>query len=614
MPDHSIFNTPVRLIGRALLVAGTLGAVLTATGPATASAQDTPDPDDLVEEARDRQIDFEMFRGRHTMMQIAGSGRPISGCDERIVRVCIYVGGAGAVEAEPSFPPERSEVREARRGLIGVLIETDEHADHPWVTGQLVHYLVEEGDHRMAERIATECEIPQGWWCSALLGYSLHVREEFIEAEEAFRTALATMPDETYERWTGGEYIFTRDGERFFDDLGGPERTQTWEMFWRLSDPLFLVPGNDRLTDHYARWVEVLNREDAEHPQGIFWDIDLAETLVRYGRSIGYSGSANRRGMPRAGRRFQIQDNKNIVAHQPSGSRGYIFPEEFLPSPSNIPPETWITAPREAWSWYVPPYAPDFRGLETQVGRFRRAEDMLVIGAYKPLLTQRRVDPDGTVTVSVDPFETVEGPVESALFLVPEEGGEAEKVGSDDPQGVFTLRAPPGRYVSSMEVFDRRGERAWRARQGVKQDPLVPGLVGVSDLLILDRGAPFPDSLDQAIPHVRPGVRVGSDESFIIVWEVYGLQIDEPVEVTVGLTAGRPEFMADIGEFLEEVELDRPVEITFTDPGPDRVARVFRALELDLPDLAPGDYTLHVRLDLQGREPVFASRPIVVEG
>jgi len=44
------------------------------------------------------------------------------------------------------------------------------------------------------------------------------------------------------------------------------------------------------------------------------------------------------------------------------------------------------------------------------------------------------------------------------------------------------------------------------------------------------------------------------------------------------------------------------------------VQSVFRAIVLELPDVEPGEYTLHLRLDLQGREPVFASRPIIVEG
>ena len=53
-------------------------------------------------------------------------------------------------------------------------------------------------------------------------------------------------------------------------------------------------------------------------------------------------------------------------------------------------------------------------------------------------------------------------------------------------------------------------------------------------------------------------------------------------------------------------------DVTFEDRGPDVVQNVFRSVELDLPDLEPGEYTLHLRLDLAGRTPLITSRPIIV--
>jgi hypothetical protein len=134
----------------------------------------------------------------------------------------------------------------------------------------------------------------------------------------------------------------------------------------------------------------------------------------------------------------------------------------------------------------------------------------------------------------------------------------------------------------------------------------------VSDLLILKEGAPSPESLDDAIPHVRPGVRIRRGERFPVVWEAYGLRILEPVRVTLGFTRGHPGFLTRVGEFLGVIEPDRPVEVTFEDTGPDVVQTAFRTIELELPDLEPGEYTLHLRLDLVGRTPVVRSRPILV--
>jgi hypothetical protein len=161
-------------------------------------------------------------------------------------------------------------------------------------------------------------------------------------------------------------------------------------------------------------------------------------------------------------------------------------------------------------------------------------------------------------------------------------------------------------------VVDRDNRRAWRARQGVVQRPLAEGAVDVSDLMILREGAALPETLDEAIPLVRPGVRLRRGETFGVVWETYGLRVAEPVRVSLGFTSGRPGFLTRVGEFLGVIQPDEAVDITFQDAGPDGVQSAFRSVRLELPDLDPGDYTLHLRLELTGRTPVVTSRPIVV--
>ena len=584
---------------RVSAVGGTVLALL--LGPASVLSQTTPaDSAEVLENVHELQREFERFRESRIPVEME---RPGGRCDERIGRICIWFGG----EEEEDFPSEFREVGQARVELIRSLFDAFEQVSDRWVIGQLVHYLVESRNMGEAQRVATECGIRETWWCSALLGYVLHVWTEYVDAEAAFREALAAMPDEERQEWTTPRYIFTRDAEEEFNSASPMERERQWELFWRLSDPLFLFEGNDRLTDHFARWVVAKNREDAATPLGLEWEEDMEETLIRYGRNTGYSRTHN------PGRGFGgLQDTRRMVGHHHPKSRGYLFPEDFLESPSDIPAESWITAPREARTWYAPPYAPEMRGLETQVGRFRRGDQMLVVGAYRPTVPD--VDASGRVLSAWGTDGGLEGPAHAALFLVPEDGEESVSVQGSDPEGVLTIQAWPSRYVSSLEVVDLEGKQAWRARQGVVQLPLTPGLVDVSDLMILREGTPLPESLDEAIPHVRPGVRLRPGERFPVVWEVYGLRIREPVRVTIGFSRGRPGFLTRVGEFLGVIEPDERVDITFDETGPDRVQTVFRSLELQLPDLEPGEYTLHLQLDLFGRTPVVTSRPIIVEG
>ena len=583
---------------RATRVAACLALLI---APAGANAQvSSADSIRILEDAHETQEQYERYREEHTLLQ--ESPRPSGVCDERIGRICIWFGG----ESE-AVPGELREVGQARVTLIRSLFDAFEQIKDRWVLGQLVHYLVENRNLGEAEQAAIDCGIAETWWCAALRGYALHVATRYTDAEAAFREALAAMPEAERDEWMTPRYIFTPDAVETFERASRAERERQWELFWRLSDPLFLFEGNDRLTDHYARWVVAMNRRDAADPLGLEWDEDLEATLVRYGRNTGYSRTRDR--IMNFGR--GLQDTRRMVGHHHPKSRGYLFPEQFLASPSDIPPESWITAPREARTWHVPLYAPDVRGLETQVGRFRRDEQMLVVGAYRPTLPD--ADEPGRSVDAWGPDGGIEGTPYTALFLVPEDGEEPIFARGSDAEGVLTLQTLPGRYVSGLEVVDLEGRQAWRARQGVVQLPLTPGLVDVSDLMLLKEGAPLPASLDEALPDLRPGVRLRVGERFGVLWEVYGLRIQEPVRVTIGFSRGRPGFLERVGDFLGIIEPAQPVEITFEDTGPDVVQSVFRAVELELPDLDPGDYTLHLRLELSGRTPVLRSRPIVVE-
>ncbi|HET9948727.1 MAG TPA: hypothetical protein VFQ22_07385, partial [Longimicrobiales bacterium] len=316
--------------------------LLARAAPALAQdpAQDLPaDSAALLDYVHDLQAEFERYRESLTPVQ--RGGRPDGVCDENIGRICIWFGG----EEGEEFPAELREVGDARVELVRTLFAARERVADRWILGQLVHYLVESRSWGEAERVARECGIAEVWWCSALLGYTLHVRTEHVEAEAAFREALAQMPDSVRRAWTTPRYIFTDGAVEAFEALPPAEREHEWELLWRLSDPLFLFEGNDRLTDHYARLVLAENRRHAADPIGLAWGEDLEETLIRYGRNTGYSRTQNRM-------RFgQLQDTRRMVGHHHPMSRGYLFPERFLQSPSDIPPESWITAPREARTW-----------------------------------------------------------------------------------------------------------------------------------------------------------------------------------------------------------------------------------------------------------------------
>ena len=52
--------------------------------------------------------------------------------------------------------------------------------------------------------------------------------------------------------------------------------------------------------------------------------------------------------------------------------------------------------------------------------------------------------------------------------------------------------------------------------------------------------------------------------------------------------------------------------MTWEEAGPDVLGTVFRAVEINLPGLDPGDYSLTVEVQLPGRDPMTVTRAITV--
>jgi len=150
--------------------------------PPPSVAQDDPtspmDPAELLQEARERQAEFEELRASRIPVDPV---RTQPTCDEQIGRICIWFGGEG----ETLYPPELPEVGEARLELISFLTQTAERIPDRWLTGQLVYYMIENRDVAGATRVATDCGIQEAWWCAALRGYILHLTANYVESEAA---------------------------------------------------------------------------------------------------------------------------------------------------------------------------------------------------------------------------------------------------------------------------------------------------------------------------------------------------------------------------------------------------------------------------------------------
>ena len=625
---------PTFVTTRARLILPAAACAVLVTTASTTAAQDRggadPDSVSLLEQAKEAQARFERFREDRIPPELGGFG---GGCDEIVGRFCLRF-ESGEDESEWSVPEEPVEFGMARVRVLRELREIhDQIPRDSWILGQRVFYMGEVGDWQGAENLIRRCG-GGNWWCTSLLGFVRHAQGDWNTAADLFALAVDQMP--------GGEEFLSLglllDPDALDVYESASDRTAAEERLWLLSDPLYLVNGNDRMTEQFARAVLVRMRREAVNPYGVEWGDDVEELTLRYGAEKAWE---RRRALPNG----QLQDTRSIVGRHHPKSQEFLPPDEALEDPAQVAPGDWTLEQRRPWTGYAPPYAPDLNALETQVARFRRGDSLLVAGAFAPeeenvetdsrrqtrnprivdLRGQRnqdrgdqqaRTNPFGRPPEEPQPFlveePEPEGPVRSGLFLIDTENGTTHQVLGEGPRGAFQLQVPNGRYVVGIEAFSADAKEAWRDRHGLWQDPIVPGLAAVSDLLILEGGGEIPTSLDEALPTALPAVRIRAGEAFKAAWELYGLAIGESATVRIGVDQGGQGLLRRLGQFLRVLEPDSPVVMTYEDAGPDVLGTVFRAVQLNLPDLEPGEYTMTVEIELAGREPMVIARPIVI--
>ena len=344
--------------------------------------------------------------------------------------------------------PEDPRTRAAREGLIGALAEAGALApEDPWVAGQHVFYLGEAGRWEEALERARACTIGEAW-CAALQGLALHALGRFPEAGSAFLRALDAMEEREAAAWWDPELVLDDAGRRRWSDLSPGERAGRMRGVWALADPLLIVPGNDRLTEHWARRTVSRIRERARNPYGMSWGSDLEELTVRYGWEVAWE-----RAEPSP---YALAEPAAAIGRHHPERRPLMPPGEALEDPWAAPEAGWIPDPRRPRATHAPQYAAVVLPGAGRVAVFPRGERIAVVGAWAlPEDTSRHDGHAHPARDSVPP--TRRGlPDEAGLFLISpdDQAGpvhEVRAVGGES--GGLLLEAPAGRWVASLEVF-----------------------------------------------------------------------------------------------------------------------------------------------------------------
>ena len=546
------------------------------------------DPNATANAARNAQLHFEQYR--RSNLPESRSSRGGGSCDEQVGRFCYWYD-----EKEPPPPRELERVADARTRLIALLDSAAlANPSNLWVASQRIRYLVEAGRARDAVAAAIACRA-ESWRCGTLVGFAYHEAGEYVRADSAYQVALRAMPARDRCEWEDISLLL--DAEllpRYREQQCGDSTRLAFERrVWWLARPLFSTAANDARTEHYARvtMVQMLTDGSSAHEGG--FDEDERELLLRYSWPRAWS---------RSGGGFGSRGS-SIVGHEPTPAYPYL-PNAFVyDNPVNTDSLRWTTRPGVVHARYAPSYATPLLRLEHQSALFRRGDSSLVVLAYD-------LRSDSALAKADD--------VRAALVLTRGDERDATIVRAPNKsRGVITAHSVWAPLLMSAEVTSPTVRRSARARYGIRPPYAVGVRVSLSDLLLFDPYGALPTSLEEAIPHAMPTLRVRADRKVGFYWEAYGTNpTGEAMSISVTVApevVDEPTRAQRLKRALRVWKEAKPVSVQVQDVSARGKTTSPRAVEVDLSTLPPGAYLVELEIEVAKQYRVRAERRIVID-
>ena len=455
-------------------------------------------------------------------------------------------------------PEEGKDIRKARAELLRDLEKAQAALPgDDWIMGQRIRYLTESHD-TSAVSVARSCRATR-WWCDALLGLALHIQGDYLASDSAYARALEGMPSPMRCHWLNLAPLLDDDIRGTYRKLTCSQRETMDARIWWVADPLYMMPGNERRTEHFSRVLHTALQSASANTYGSSWGGDLAELILRFGWAEKWTQEPSPSMYPSV--------PPSVTGHE--REPGYHF---FLTQP---PPDSLALItdsvfdifqfpPREQYS---PVYTRGFVRLDAQVARFRRGDSTRVVAAYDvsadTIFGKKRFA--AAVIAMGDEFTT------PSITAVPE----------SRTRNVLTVTTPWKSQLIGVELMATDSAAAARWRSGFAEIPLDSGRVSVSDLLFVDGAPSLPSTLEEAIPNAHGGTTFRRNQKIGLFWELYGRS---PADSTL------------------------PISLTLTPLDESMFRRTFRALRI-APKLTP----LNIRWQENGASGVMSARTVVLD-
>lgn len=564
----------------------------------------TPDSSELADRARDVQRRFERARIRHLPWAWGSWG---GSCDEIVGRMCWRHDDPEDDWTKPAEPEEL--IRERTRLLDSLDAIGEQIPGDRWILAQRVWYRGEADNWAGAIRLTEACQGGEVEWCAALRGLALHESGRYVEAAEAFDQAGAVVEEMEGKARDATRSLYDRKGRSLLDDLerdqeGGDSQSShaatqsllpTDSLMWVLADPLYLVEGNDRRTEHEARRVVDRIRVRARNPYSLGWGKDMSELVWRYGWAVAWErvrGSSS------------VGGATSIVGRHPSKGRGFIVSGDILSDPMNASPEQLEPRAERPRTTYRPRYTSVVRPADGQAFAFDRGDSLAFVVALHN-------SDEGRVSAGADrATEALTG-----AFGVDLVDGTVAR-GQEAVAGRWVVRTANRPQLLSAEtlevaeVLPDSAKEAHRYRRVLGGANRPAGVLSLSDVMVLEAGAEPTTLVEAAAALSRPQVRGG--QSVSVAWEVYGLGFDDAevgYEVSVGRKRG---FLSSVGDWIGVGDGDEGLLIDWTEPQQADPGPLLRSVEVRFPEVDEGTYVLRVAARVAGRAPVVREVEIAV--
>ncbi len=456
-----------------------------------------------------------------------------------------------------------------------LLEQATTHPNSGFLMGQATYLLLKAKNPQAALQLLEGCEA-EGWWCSALKGMVFQRAGRPQLAEDEMRAFITNAPelvrcdldDSTWlvgrlpiRRWSGMNQLDLRlEFRRSWQGRSCDARLRASQRINWLSDPLYLVDGNDRWTEMMSEAVES-QLED-----------ELASTTSRRPRDYREEHRAriNRRGP---------WDSWEMGADQTTWwtslrAARYHFVPDFQEL-ADLSDPVWTLQSDYELEGYTPAYAP-FYAAAVQIARFRSETAAL-----------QRIA--AATSVAGTPIESA---VESGYLVftdAPESFPLQLEAQFQDARAVYLPDAEPKPYVASFEILTAEGI-GWHREQ---IQPLALEGEGVSDLLLYRPvGMEEPISLLAAAALMHGSTEVEAAEQGLF-WEVYGAPEGTPIEFSLEIRSEETGGLMNQVRRLFGGASERDATLSWSEPsqGPQHA----RAIILDFRDLEPGEYTVALR-------------------